>query len=143
MAPMPESASTRTTQPIVTGGSIVAIKYAGGVMVAADTLCSYGSLARFDNVVRMTKVGLGGDTLLTAGGDYSDYQEMIKMVEKKTNQEFVIDDGATIAPSAMHHWLTRIMYQRRSKMDPLWNRCNRRPPHAAHPPPPAPRSPSP
>ena len=94
-------------------------------------------------VVRMTKVGLGGDTLLTAGGDYSDYQEMIKMVEKKTNQEFVIDDGATIAPSAMHHWLTRIMYQRRSKMDPLCNRCNRRPPHAARPPPPAPRSPSP
>jgi hypothetical protein len=60
-----------TTQPIVTGSSIIGIKYAGGVMVdrisckhliffchiyneiyalklASDCLCSYGSLARYN-----------------------------------------------------------------------------------------------
>ena len=107
---------------MVTGGSVVALKYAGGVLVAADTLAAYGSLARFEGVSRMQSVGIGGDTLLAAGGDISDYQQMLKMIETKANEEYAIDDGATMPPSALHHWLTRVMYQRRSKMDPLWNR---------------------
>ena len=37
--------TTRTINPIVTGGSVVALKYAGGVLVATDMLASYGSLA--------------------------------------------------------------------------------------------------
>ena len=36
----------RTQQPIVTGTSVLGIKYKDGVMLAADTLASYGSLAR-------------------------------------------------------------------------------------------------
>ena len=118
MAPEP---SRRTTQPMVTGGSVVALKYAGGVLVAADTLASYGSMARFEGVVRMAKVGAAGDTLLAAGGDYSDYQQLLKIVEARAVQEYVADDAATLSPSMLHHWLTRILYQRRSKMDPLWN----------------------
>ena len=47
---------------------------------------------------------------------------MLKMIEAKANEEYAIDDGASMPASALHHWLTRIMYQRRSKMDPLWNR---------------------
>jgi 20S proteasome subunit beta 7 len=97
------------------------LKYAGGVLVAADTLAAYGSLARFENVSRMKAVGNGGDALLAAGGDYSDYQQMLKIIEKKATEEYAIDDGASLSPSALHHWLTTIMYQRRSKMDPLWN----------------------
>eukprot|EP00965_Chrysotila_dentata_P208667 6184828-Pleurochrysis_carterae.AAC.2 len=46
----------RTTQPMVVGGSILGVKYAGGVMVAADTLASYGSLARFEGVERVAQV---------------------------------------------------------------------------------------
>lgn len=111
----------RTTHPMVTGGSVVAIKYAGGVLVAADTLAAYGSLARFEGVPRMKPVGIGGDTLLAAGGDLSDYQQMLKMIEAKSNEEYALDDGATMPPSALHHWLTRVMYNRRTKMDPLWN----------------------
>jgi len=106
---------------MVTGGSVVALKYAGGVLVATDTIASYGSLARFENVCRMSTVGIAGDTLLAAGGDYSDYQQMLKIIDIRATQEFALDDGASMAPSALHHWLTRILYQRRSKMDPLWN----------------------
>jgi len=116
-----ESAFTRTTQPMVTGGSVVALKYAGGVMVATDTICSYGSMAKFDNITRMSKVGVAGDTLLAAGGDYSDYQQMLKIIDIRATEEFAMDDGASMSASALHHWLTRILYQRRSKMDPLWN----------------------
>ena len=106
---------------MVTGGSVVALKYEGGVMVAADTLCSYGSLARYEGVTRMTPVGSANDTLVAAGGDYSDYQYIIKMIDAKATAEFAMDDGATLPPSALHNWLTRVMYQRSSKMDPLWN----------------------
>lgn len=36
-----------TTSPIVTGTTVIGIKYNGGVMLAADTLASYGSMARY------------------------------------------------------------------------------------------------
>ena len=90
-------------------------------MVAADTLASYGSLARFEGVTRIAKVGISNDTMLAAGGDYSDYQMILKMVEQKAVADFAADDGSSLSPKAMHHWLTRVMYNRRSKMDPLWN----------------------
>ena len=31
------------------------------------------------------------------------------------------DDGFTLKPKALHTWLTRVLYNRRSKFDPLWN----------------------
>jgi len=107
---------------MVTGGSVLGVKYAGGVMVAADTLAFYGSLARYEGVQRMEAVGVNKDCLLAAGGDLSDYQHILKTVEAKSTSEYAHDDGASMTPAAMHSWLTRMMYQRRSKMDPLWNR---------------------
>ena len=119
---MPASGPIKqTTSPMVTGGSVVALKYAGGVMVGADTLASYGSLARFDGVTRMAAVGVHKDVIVAAGGDHSDYQFILKMIQQKETEDFVMDDGATMPPSALHSWLTRVMYQRRSKVDPLWN----------------------
>jgi len=119
---MPEAGGTQRTQsPMVTGGSVCAIKYAGGILVAADTLAAYGSLARFEGVSRMKAVGIAQDTLLAAGGDISDYQQMLKYIASAENEEYAIDDGAAMSASAMHQWLTRVMYNRRSKMDPLWN----------------------
>ena len=100
-----------------------ALRYAGGVLVAADTLAAYGSLARFEGVSRMKAVGVAEDTLLAAGGDISDYQQMLKMIDTASIEEYAIDDGASMSASALHQWLTRVMYNRRSKMDPLWNRC--------------------
>lgn len=120
MAPHDDPAK-RTTSPMVTGGSLVALKFNGGVLVAADTLASYGSLARFEGVTRMAAVGMSNDMLIAAGGDHSDYQQMLKIIEQRSTAEYAFDDGASLAPSMLHHWLTRIMYQRRSKMDPLWN----------------------
>ena len=36
-----------TTSPIVTGASVVALKFRDGVIIGTDTLCSYGSMADF------------------------------------------------------------------------------------------------
>ena len=70
----------------------------------------------------MKAVGVAEDTLLAAGGDISDYQQMLKMIDTASIEEYAIDDGASMSASALHQWLTRVMYNRRSKMDPLWNR---------------------
>ena len=57
---------------------MVALKYKGGVIMAADTLGSYGSLARFKDVKRIFSVG--SQTLIGGGGDISDLQEIEKMM---------------------------------------------------------------
>nr|XP_015192111.1 PREDICTED: proteasome subunit beta type-4 [Lepisosteus oculatus] len=35
--------------------------------------------------------------------------------------EELLGDGHSYSPKAIHSWLTRVMYNRRSKMNPLWN----------------------
>ena len=41
---------------MVTGTSVIGVKFTGGVVIAADMLGSYGSLARFRNISRLMKV---------------------------------------------------------------------------------------
>lgn len=31
------------------------------------------------------------------------------------------DDGNSLGPKEVHNYLTRVMYNRRNKFDPLWN----------------------
>ena len=31
------------------------------------------------------------------------------------------DDGNTLGPKEVHNYLTRVMYNRRNKFNPLWN----------------------
>jgi Proteasome subunit len=52
---------------VVTGTSVIALKYKGGVLMAADTLGSYGSLARFTDQRRLAS--MHNTTLIGAGGD--------------------------------------------------------------------------
>lgn len=35
--------------------------------------------------------------------------------------EECLDDGFSLKPKSLYCWLTRIMYNRRSKFDPFWN----------------------
>merc|ERR1712032_395206 len=46
---------TVTQSPVTTGSSVLAMKYEGGVLMAADTLGSYGSMARFPDLNRIMK----------------------------------------------------------------------------------------
>lgn len=42
------SAETQhTVSPVVTGGSVIALTFNGGVIIGTDTLCSYGSMAAY------------------------------------------------------------------------------------------------
>jgi len=108
----------RTTQPYVTGTSVLAMVYKDGVIISADTLGSYGSLARYRNLRRIRKVSQ--DTIIGGTGDYSDFQEIVKILDELTTGDSLEDDGSSYTPRAIHSYLTRVMYQRRNKMDPLW-----------------------
>jgi 20S proteasome subunit beta 7 len=95
------------------------MKYDGGVIIAADTLGSYGSMARFPDLKRVLKVN--DSTVLGVGGDYADFQFLSEIIKQKQIDEDCKDDGFTLKPKALHCWLTRVLYNRRSKFDPLWN----------------------
>lgn len=67
--------------PITTGTSVVGIKYDTGVIISADTLVSYGSLARYRDVPRVFKIN--ENTILGAGGDYADLQYIMRHIDQK------------------------------------------------------------
>lgn len=110
---------TRTLQPIVTGTSVLAMKYNGGVIMAADTLGAYGSLLKFTDVRRLHQVNQ--TTLLGAGGDISDYQYIQNLLRDVTIEDESHDDGHRLSAPEIHSFLSRVLYNRRSKFDPLWN----------------------
>ncbi len=115
----PSEPTTRTTQPIVTGTSVLAIKYIDGVMMVADTLASYGNLARFKGVKRIHQFGT--DSLLGFSGEMSDMQSILETLETSFLEDINQDDGYVKGPSELYNYLRTVMYNRRSKGSPLWN----------------------
>jgi len=111
--------NTHTQQPIVTGTSVLALKHAEGVTVVADMLGSYGTMARFKSIPRVKQ--FGEHTIVGAGGDISDFQHIEDMLEDLIQEDEAHDDGTSLTPNSIHKYVARIMYQRRSKNDPLWN----------------------
>ena len=49
---------TLTNYPMVTGSSVVGIECSDCVLIAADTLGSYGSLSRFKSISRIRSFGM-------------------------------------------------------------------------------------
>lgn len=72
--------TSHTQQPIVTGTSVLGLCYKDGVMLATDTLASYGSMARFMDVRRLHT--LGENTVMGASGDMSDMQFLLHELDK-------------------------------------------------------------
>ncbi|KAM0793220.1 hypothetical protein ACM66B_000687 [Microbotryomycetes sp. NB124-2] len=114
-----DEAVQRTQQPIVTGTSVLGIKFKNGVMLAADNLASYGSLARFKDIERLQQVGSA--TIVGASGDMADFQKVRKMLDALITSESILEDDQALTSSQIYEYLSNVMYHRRSKMDPLWN----------------------
>jgi len=115
-----ENGKQHSSVPMVTGTSVLGIQFEGGVMIAADLLGSYGSMAQFRNLQRVFKVN--DLTVFGGSGDYADLQFMKEIIEQKTNTDHCLNDGYLLKPRALYSWLTRVFYNRRSNMDPLWNK---------------------
>lgn len=108
-----------TLNPMVTGTSVFGVKFDGGVIVGADTLGSYGSLARYRQVSRLLRVN--DTTVMGSGGDCADFQFIKSVIEQRVIDEQCLDDGFKFTPKALFTWLTRVHYNRRSRFNPLWN----------------------
>ncbi|KAF8263608.1 proteasome endopeptidase complex beta subunit [Lactarius quietus] len=101
------SSDSPCRQPIVTGTSVLAIKFKDGIMMASDTLAS-ASRWRF--------------TVVGASGDMSDFQYLQHVLDGLViSEETTAQDGHTLGPAEIHEYLSQVMYARRSKMNPLWN----------------------
>jgi len=110
-----------TQSPVVTGTSVIAIKYKDGVVIAADNLASYGSLARFTDVKRLRK--FNERTVLGFGGDVSDMQyldRLLNTLDVKENYQHS-DADTQLSAKNVHTYVSKVMYKRRSDFDPLWN----------------------
>ncbi|KAM7514822.1 hypothetical protein LguiA_004405 [Lonicera macranthoides] len=114
-----EASSERTLYPYVTGTSVLGIKYKDGILMAADMGGSYGSTLRYKSVERMKPVGK--HSLIGASGEISDFQEIMRSLDNLILYDNMWDDGNSLGPKEVHNYLTRMMYNRRNKFDPLWN----------------------
>lgn len=102
---------------VTTGTSVLGLAFDGGVIIASDTLVSYGSMARFKNCERLLVVN--DYTVVAATGDYADYQFLTKIINQKQIDEKQWNDGLQLYPAALHSWITRVAYNKRSKFTPL------------------------
>lgn len=110
----------KKSNPQITGTSILGIKFDGGVLVAADLLGSYGSMAALRNLPRVFKVN--DQTVIAGSGDYADYQLLLDVIKKRVNSDYCANDGYVYKPKELYSWCTRVLYNRRSSFNPLWNR---------------------
>ncbi|OIR57787.1 MAG: 20S proteasome subunit beta 7, PSMB4 [Amphiamblys sp. WSBS2006] len=106
--------------PVLTGTSVIGIKYKNGVMLAADCLGSYSSLARYKDVERLA--GVDKTTVVGTSGDIGDMQETIRLLGLKAKENRCWEDGVCLSPRYVFNHLTRTLYARRTKMRPLWNK---------------------
>lgn len=109
----------QTQTPIVTGTSVIAVKFKDGVVIAADNLASYGSLARFTDVKRLRK--FASSTVVGFGGDISDMQYVDRILNSLDIEAAYEPSGNTLNAKNIHTYLSKIYYKRRSDFDPLWN----------------------
>jgi 20S proteasome subunit beta 7 len=110
---------------MVTGTSVLGIQYAGGVMIAADTLCSYGSMAKYKDARRL--ISVNSKTLIGGGGEYSDFQAITDLLERNaledrcTSDSLYEEEDEEGCAREIWNYLRVVMYNRRNKMNPLWN----------------------
>jgi 20S proteasome subunit beta 7 len=108
-----------TTSPIVTGASVLGVKYRDGVLLATDTLASYGSLAKFTGISKFRKVG--DSTVIGASGELSDFQYIGDALDEIAQKEWTENDGETLGPRNWNAYICRLLHNRRNKMNPLMN----------------------
>ena len=108
--------------PVNVGTSVFAMKYKDGVIFAADTSITYGSMMKVKDAKRMTQ--LGEETIFACSGEMSDYQNLQKDLRQKHEEDEIENDGACFLHSKdYYNWISRQQYQRRLKSNPLWVTC--------------------
>ena len=101
------------------GTSVMALKYKDGVMIAADTSTTYGSMMKIKDARRIEK--LTDECIFAASGEMSDFQDLSKQLRQKADEDEIAQDGACfMRPRDYFNFIGAQNYQRRLKMNPLW-----------------------
>lgn len=108
-----------TQQPMITGTSVIAIKYNDGIVMAADHMGSFGSLMKLDDLQRIIPVG--NSAAVGISGDISDFQYLERLLDDLEIEDSYDMENDNLKADHISEYLTRVMYNRRSKMNPLWN----------------------
>jgi len=128
---VPTTPRHHTTRPMITGSSVLGIVYDGGVLLAADTLLSYGSLAKAQRVSRLAAIE-GTNCVLGAGGEYSDFCKLKQILTQKALEETTTSlmdslyaegqtTGNPLTAQSIWNYLRMLLYSRRNRMNPFWN----------------------
>lgn len=116
----PSMPKTHTQSPAVTGTSVLGVKFKDGVVIAADNLASYGSLARFTDVKRIRT--FPPNTVIGFGGDVSDMQYLDRLLQSlDITENYLSSTEHVLNAKNLHTYLSKVMYKRRSDFNPLWN----------------------
>ncbi|QSL65267.1 hypothetical protein MERGE_002576 [Pneumocystis wakefieldiae] len=115
-----QNSFTHTLKPILTGSSVLGLRFKEGVMLAADNLASYGSLARYDDV---EKLFFFGKTVIGVSGEISDLQYIKRLLHSFSIKEKNHEDGHFPCSSHIFEYLSHVLYNRRTNFDPLLNSC--------------------
>ena len=71
------------------------------------------------NMERIIRVN--DNCVVGASGEVSDFQYLQRLLRELAVEDYCADDGLTLTPEKVYAYLTRVVYNRRNKMDPLWN----------------------
>ena len=88
-------------------------------MIACDTAISYGGMDKIKDARRIEAIG--EETLVAASGEMADFQNLVKDLRKKQEDDEIENDGAQfVHPREYWNWISAVQYQRRCKNDPQW-----------------------
>ena len=92
--------------PVNVGTSVFALKFKDGVMIAADTSVTYGSMLKQKDTSRMAP--LGHEAIIAASGEMGDFQDLVKSLNNKYEEDLNENDGATFFhPRDYLNWVAR------------------------------------
>ena len=74
---------------------------------------SYGSTKRYKSFERLKKVN--ERTIIGAGGELSDFQYILQLLDELRSEDYCADDGSELDPREIFSYLGRVLYNRRSK----------------------------
>lgn len=80
--------------------------------VPSNTGC-YGSTKRYKSFERLRKINT--KTVLGAGGELSDFQYIMTLLEELMLEDFCLDDDIEMSPREIFAYLNRVIYNRRTK----------------------------
>jgi len=111
--------TTRTLQPSVTGSIILGLRYKDGVILACDTMGSYGGLRKYKDINRIITVN--EHCMVAASGDVADFIELERMIKEQIrSDEICADHGVEFNAKSLHAFIQTVFYGRRSKQNPFW-----------------------